>query len=449
LLSAIYPTFAETMDRRPHLGAGMEFNKSLHATVRRPERTWSPRMWIGCDFFAWLRIMTRGRFRFTPSHAHIGVCTSLISFGHSVLKCAQNAIYRRRIAQTTVSKAPIFIVGHWRTGTTFLHELLILDSQLNYPNTYQCLSPNDFLLTEDLFKKLFWFLLPERRPMDNVNVGWDRPQEEEFAMCMLGQPSPYLDVIFPNRPPLTPGALDLQGLSATQRRNWKQAFYRFVQTLTFNDPRRLVLKSPPHSCRIPTLLELFPDARFVHIVRNPYDVFPSTVRLWKSLADKHGVQRPRHRDVEARVFQTLPHLYAKLEEGRKLVAPARFHELRYEDLVRDPLHEMNRLYDRLELEGFEEARPRLAEYLSSNAKYETNRFNLSAAKRQEITRHWADVIRQYGYAVAGDDELPIATEQPPAEETAGPAILRFPSAPAEEPENETALPATPTRSRAA
>ncbi len=427
----------------------MESNKSVRATGQRSERTWSPRMWIGCDFFAWLRIMTQGRFRFTLPHVHIGVCTSVISFGHSVLKCAQNAIYRRQIAQTPISKAPVFIVGHWRTGTTFLHELLILDSQLNYPNTYQCLSPNDFLLTEDLFKKLFWFLLPERRPMDNVNVGWDRPQEEEFAMCMLGQPSPYLDVIFPNSPPMTPGALDLQGLSAAQRRNWKQAFYRFVQTLTFKDPRRLVLKSPPHSCRIPTLLELFPDARFVHIVRNPYDVFPSTVRLWKSLADKHGVQTPGHRDVEERVFQTLPHLYAKLEEGKKLVAPSRFHELRYEDLVRNPLGEMNRLYDRLELEGFDQARPRLADFLSRNANYETNRFNLSPAKRDEITRRWGDVIRQYGYAVAVDDELPAVTTRPSPEETTDPDILRFPSASQDEPENETALPATPARSKVA
>src|SRR5262249_34441633 len=154
----------------------------------------------------------------------------------------------------------------WRTGTTLLHELLIQDPRHCFPNTYQCLDPNNFLLTERYFKKWFWFLLPERRPMDNMEVGWERPQEDEFALCMLGQPSPYLDIIFPNRPPLTPGALDLEGLTGTQRRQWKRTFYRFLQALTYHDPRRLVLKSPPHSCRIKTLLELFPDARFIHIV---------------------------------------------------------------------------------------------------------------------------------------------------------------------------------------
>jgi hypothetical protein len=299
------------------------------------------------------------------------------------------------------------------------------------------------LLTEKYFKKWFGFLLPERRPMDNMNLGWDRPQEDEFALCMLGQPSPYLDIVFPNRPPLTPGALDLEGISPRERRNWKRTFYRYLQTLTFKDPRRLVLKSPPHSCRIPILLEMFPDARFIHIVRNPYDVFPSTVKLWKSLAEKHGVQTPHHRNIKERVLQTLPHLYAKLEEGKKRVRPDRFHELRYEDLVRDPLGEVRQIYDRLELGGFEELRPRLAEYLHRNANYETNKFRLAPAQRDEITQRWGDVIRHYGYPIEGSAELLDASVSRPNLDV--PTILPFPAVAAE---GETALAVEPEPSKA-
>jgi hypothetical protein len=269
--------------------------------------------------------------------------------------------------------------------------------------------------------------------MDNMFVGWDRPQEDEFALCMMGQPSPYLDIIFPNRPPMTPGALDLQGLTPRQRRGWKHAFLRFVQTLTFKDQRRLVMKSPPHSCRIPTLLELFPDARFIHIVRNPYDVFPSTVNLWKSLAEKHGVQTPHHREIEERVFQTLPHLYGRLEEGKKLVKPSRFHELRYEELVRDPLGQMENLYKRLELSGFDEMSLHLESFLARNANYETNKFQLSTEKRDEITERWGDVIRHYGYPLDGADET--LGSAPSMDE---PSILPFPMADIDE--SETSLP---------
>jgi hypothetical protein len=367
------------------------------ATSARSERTFSPRVWLGCDFFAWLRIMAKGRFAFTLPHLHIGVCTAAASFGHTVLKYAQQALYGARIRRTKIEKAPVFIVGHWRTGTTLLHELMILDPQHTFPNTYQCFDPNHFLLTEKHFTRWFNFLLPEKRPMDNMSVGWERPQEDEFALCLLGQPSPYLDIAFPNRPPLTPGALDLEGLTPGQRRDWKRTFYRFLQALTLKDPRRLVLKSPPHSCRIKTLLEMFPDARFVHIMRDPYTVYPSTVKLWKSLAVKQSCQTPNHRGIEEKVLSTFTHLYAKLEEGKRLVDPSRFHELKYEDLVRDPVGEMEHLYKRLELSGFGELQPRLEEYLARHANYETNKFDLTPEQREEVTRRWGDVIRRYGY----------------------------------------------------
>jgi hypothetical protein len=284
---------------------------------------------------------------------------------------------------------------------------MILDKRHTYPTTYQCLDPNHFLVTESLFKRLFWFLLPQRRPMDNMQVGWDRPQEDEFAMCMLGQPSPYLDLVFPNEPPLMPTSMDLERLPAWQKRDWKRAFVQFLKALTLKDPRRLVLKSPPHSCRIKTLLDLFPDARFVHIVRDPYAVYPSTVKLWKSLAVKHGVQTPHHRNVEEKVLSQFTHLYSKLEEGKKLVSPSRFHELKYEDLMADPLGQMRTLYERLDLGRFDELMPRVVDYMAKHSNYEKNQFQLTPTQRQVISHRWGDVIRRYGYAVDPHHASPV------------------------------------------
>src|SRR5262249_42172425 len=150
---------------------------------------------------------------------------------------------------------------------------------------------------------------------------------------------------FPNRPPQDQAALDLDNLPLRVRRRWKQAFLRLLQQITFRDPRRLILKSPTHSCRIRHLLELFPEACFVHIVRDPYVVFPSTVNLWKTLYETHGLQKPRFAGLEEHVYHTFTHLYAKLDEGKKLVAQRRFYEMRYENLVRDPVAEMRALYE--------------------------------------------------------------------------------------------------------
>jgi hypothetical protein len=215
---------------------------------------------------------------------------------------------------------------------------------------------------------------------------------------MLGQPSPYLTIAFPNRPPLDQEALDLDVLSPRARRRWGRALVHFLRKVTCCRPGRLILKSPTHSCRIKHLLRLFPDARFVHMIRDPYVVFPSTVNLWKVLYETHGLQTPAFDGLEEHVFRTFTHLYEKLEEGKRLVGPGRFHELRYEDLVRDPVGQLRTLYERLELGGFEAMRPRLERYLAGTRDYRTNRYAMTPALREQIRRRWGDVIRRYGYA---------------------------------------------------
>jgi hypothetical protein len=216
---------------------------------------------------------------------------------------------------------------------------------------------------------------------------------------MLGLPTTYTDFAFPNRPPLDPGALDLRGLTAAKLRQWKRGFRGFLQMLTLKDPRRLVLKSPPHTARIPLLLEMFPDARFIHIVRDPYVVFTSTVNLWKALARKHGMQVP-HNDaaVREKVFREFHVIYERLEEAKPLIPAGRFHEVKYEALVKDPVNEMRKAYEGVGLDGFDAYLPKLQDYLTRTAGYETNKYQLSNADREEVTGRWGDVIERYGYS---------------------------------------------------
>src|SRR5438874_8929098 len=205
----------------------------------RRKRDWAPRMWEGCDFFGWLRLLARNRFAVHPRYVYIAVIVTVVSFVHLLLRLVQEAWLGRRIARTPIRHAPLFIVGHWRTGTTLLHELLILDERHTYPNTYQCLEPNHFLLTERLLTRALPFLMPAHRPMDNMAAGWDRPQEDEFALCMIGQPSPYLTIAFPNHGPQFSEYFDLRGLSRWALSDWKRDFLRFLKYLNYKDPRRL------------------------------------------------------------------------------------------------------------------------------------------------------------------------------------------------------------------
>ncbi len=363
---------------------------------RKPE--WAPRMWEGCDFFAWMKLLLRNWFAIHWTLIPIALCVTYISFWHTIARFLQEAIFGRRVRRTVIKHPPLFIIGHWRTGTTLLHEFLAQDERHAYPTTYECLEPNHFIISEPILSKLFWFLVPAQRPMDNMKAGFDRPQEDEFALCMMGQPSPYLTIAFPNRRPQCQEFYDLENISPAALRRWRRAFKNFLKQITFRKPeKRLILKSPPHTCRLKVLKDLFPGALFVHIVRDPYVVFPSTVNLWKTLYKTHGLQKPTNAGLEEYVLTMFNHLYDRLEETRNQVEPRRFFEVRYEDLVRDPVSQMGRLYEHLNLGGFDDFLPRLEKYLAAIKGYETNRYNLTPERRQEIARRWAKVIARYGY----------------------------------------------------
>jgi len=146
---------------------------------------------------------------------------------------------------------------------------------------------------------------------------------------------------------------------------------------------------------------MFPNALFVHIVRDPYVVFSVHRQPVEDAFRTHGLQRPTFQGLEEQVFATFTRMYEALERGRKLVDPKRFYELAYEDLIRDPVAEMAKLYEHLNLGGFAEYLPRLEQYLSTIKGYETNKYRLTAEQRAEIGHRWKTVIERYGYQASG------------------------------------------------
>src|SRR5262249_7885322 len=154
-----------------------------------------------------------------------------------------------------------------------LHNLLSLDPQFTCPNLYHILCPHHFLLTESFVTRLTEWMLPKTRPMDNMEISWKAPQEDETALCNLTLISPYLMLAFQGIRPVYDRFFDLKRLTPAESKLWKSEFIRFLKKITLKNHKTLLLKSPSHTFRIPLLLELFPDAKFVNIVRNPYDVF--------------------------------------------------------------------------------------------------------------------------------------------------------------------------------
>lgn len=369
-----------------------------HRVVKNPVPWYTPRFWHGMCFSTWMSVLARNNFDVSFSKLHTAASITCVSGINSLLATLDRLIYSRSVSRVEVTHAPLFILGHWRAGTTFLHELLIRDSNNTYPDTYQCFVPHHFVFTESWLAPLTSVLIPKRRPMDNMAAGWKRPQEDEFALCNLGIPTPYLSMLFPNRGPADVEYLDLHDLTDAQREEWADALHDFFRRVTYRDPRRIVVKSPPHTARVRTLHELYPKAKFVHIVRDPYELFSSTVGLWKSLNEVQRIQSLGDQAwLDEFVLETLERMYVAFEADRELLGDDQLVDLKYEELVQNPIECVRGLYDQLDLGDFSAIEPALQRHLAEVQNYRPNQYDLPEDKRQMIRDCWASYIERYGY----------------------------------------------------
>lgn len=349
-------------------------------------------------FGDWLKLLAEHRFRVHPTRWPMCVGVTITSVANSLLGGVQNLIYGRRIRETQIDPPPVFIVGHWRSGTTLLHELMVRDPQFGSPSTYECFAPHHFLLTRGPMTRFGGWLLPRKRPMDNMAAAWDRPQEDEFALCSLGTPTPYRRMAFPNDPPCDQEYLNLDSLSEAEMKAWRESLTRFVKMLAWDKQRRIVLKSPPHTGRVAHLAEMFPGAKFIHITRDPAAVYPSTKRLWKSLDEAQGLQAARHEQLIDFVHDTFERMYAGFERQRQDLPADSIIDVKYETLVEQPFQELRRIYESLGLGDFDEKQSHFESYLNEQKGYRTNRHQeISAEEKAEVDRRWSNYFERYGY----------------------------------------------------
>ena len=373
-------------------------------TDRQPKPNWyppwAPRFWNGMTTGSYIQLLRENRFQIHPSRypmtAMVGGCSVI----NSTLAAIQRATHRKRIQQTTIDQPPVFIIGHWRSGTTLMHELMSLDDRFAWPTNFDAFVPQHFLLSRYFLYPIVSLLMPGKRPMDDMDLGIGSPQEDDFALCAMGAPTPYRRIAFPNRTTRYHAQLNLSLCDTGERIELQRAMEQFLKMLTLRyGGKQLVLKSPPHTGRVKQLAQWFPQARFIHLSRHPYKIVPSTVRLWKLLDSLQGFQVPKYDDNWLRnyIFECKDLMYQAYFDQRELMPKNQLAEVRFETLVQSPEEEMRRVYEQLELDGFEQILPKLESYFQSKKDHKTNPSNLEDASRDAIAHHWQDYFDAFDY----------------------------------------------------
>jgi LPS sulfotransferase NodH len=210
--------------------------------------------------------------------------------------------------------------------------------------------------------------------------------------------SPYMAWCFPGDGSHYDRYLTFRGVPDGEVTRWGNALTTFLKKLTVRHGRLLVLKSPPHTARIRLLLGLFPDARFVHIRRDPYVVFRSTRHLIRAVQPLYHLRDGPIQDGDDRIISVYTEMYDAYFEERRLIPEGRLCEIAFEDLERDPIGVVGSIYEALGLPGFEAVRPRLEDYLVTIAGYRKNRLDeLPEPLRHRIAREWGRSFDEWGY----------------------------------------------------
>jgi len=190
----------------------------------------------------------------------------------------------------------------------------------------------------------------------------------------------------------------MENLSPDARREWEREYTRVVRKLCRRDDRRIVLKSPDITCKLDATVRLFPQAKYVHICRDPYDVARSVVNM---LEKTHGIASfqgiPARPELEERALALCEDVYRGYLAQRALIPEGNLAEIRYEDLVAGPVETMGAVYRALSLPGFEAAAGRIRALMDSRSDYQPNRFQLNEEFGNKIRDRLGFAFEAFGY----------------------------------------------------
>ncbi|MBD3242786.1 MAG: hypothetical protein GF331_19495 [Chitinivibrionales bacterium] len=345
-----------------------------------------------------LRLVARHGVSLQPKY--LGRLLFLLQGGmwSSMLTAYETARRGRAIARATAPTDPVFIVNHWRTGSTFLHQCLRADPRFTVPTLLQCCYPRSFMVARRFAEPLMRALLPERRPMDNVKLGPGEPQEDEDALFRMTGYSPLERLIFPrNSNYFLRESLEALPEDLKARQKWERAFVSFVKKLHVHNGGRLVLKNPFNALRIRTLAALFPDAVFIHTYRDPRLVIPSTVHMWSIVGQQNALRKEWAPPPFEQVVDVFDRVLTTIRADLEALPPHRRLEIRFEDLEQRPYDIVRGVYDHLGMPLEGQADERLRAFLGSVSGYRKNKYTLPDEQRKLIeTRLQHHMVRD-GY----------------------------------------------------
>lgn len=345
--------------------------------------------------------------KIAPQHRKMFRKITFMTLLLAPLRWLQSLIFNRRIKKVNFDdNPPVFVLGHWRSGTTHLHYLLAQDKQFGYLENFQAFFFRVAFISKTFMKPVLNLFMPATRPQDNIKITANSPSEEEHPLTNITEKSGMQTFFFPQNISYFNKYNIFKGTSDKEKQSWKKAFHWLLQNISYytGKEKTLLLKNPHSMGRIKVLREMYPHAKFIHIHRNPYDVFNSNIHLYNKTIKTQFLQDFSEKEIEERVLYCYETSMAKFQEDWKDVPKENGIEISYAELSNDPLATMEKIYNSIQLGDFEKVKPNLESYINKEKNYKKNSFTeIRSDLLVQINKRWKFVFDLYNYKITNNN----------------------------------------------
>lgn len=356
---------------------------------------------LGSGLRNYLQLLSQNFLNIDPRFALKLIFSLLTAIAWTPFRVFESVFLFRKIRNTKVS-APIIILGHPRSGTTYLHYLLAKDPQLAYTNTYEVFMPRMFFFFGKYIGKMMEPLMPKKRAMDNLSMGAYKPTMDEFALANLSMASWCHGFYFPNKlEHYFSKYVTFSSGGSKERAKYKKAHLYFIRKAQLKNPgKTLIIKSAATTCRIKELLEIFPDAHFVHIYRDPSSVYLSTERLYEKILPLFGFHKVADQEVQNFIISSYREYHQKWFSEKSLIPKERLIEFPFEEFVKDPMKYIYEMYSQFGMVLSEEALARIRSEIREHKEYRKNLYHsLPADISKRLQIEWQFCYHNWGYTI--------------------------------------------------
>ena len=306
----------------------------------------------------------------------------------------------KKLFKREISKDPIFIIGHWRSGTTHLHYLMYKDEKFITLEAFQAFFYRIAFISKGFIRPLLDRLMPLKRPQDNVEINAYAPTEEEHPLTNITEKSGMQSFFFPKNWRYFNRYNLFENISQKKIDSWLNTYNKMLlQIEWFNKKnKQLLLKNPHNTARISELIKKYPSAKFIYIHRNPYDVYQSMMHLYNKTIKSQFLQEVSDEEIKSKIIECYKKTLKYYIERREQIPKDQLIELSYDSLSNEPLEAIKKIYKKLSIKGIEKLEPKIIDYLNSLGNYKRNKFNnLSSKELQKINEKWDFSFKEWKY----------------------------------------------------